>query len=108
MPQDLQNSIKKLVNSLKNNGAKGNYSCSMLFSVIIHLSIWNQQNGNNSINNRNDVSILMRYYLTQRYRNSVPMPNIGAITDRLMREIDRTIEDVQTNANNLNVLQHIN
>lgn len=107
MPQDLKNSITELVNSLKKNGCKSSASYYLLFSVIIYLLIWDKMNGRAS-DNRDDVSVFMHNSLNRRYWNNVPMPNVGEITDRLMNEIDRIVDRVQTNADILNVKRHIN
>ena len=106
MPQDLQNSINELVASLKINGYKSTDSYSILFSVIVYLTIWNQMNGAN-LRNRNDVAKYMRNSLIRRFRNSVPMPNVNKIVTRLMKNIDRVIEGVINDPHNLNVLYHI-
>ncbi len=107
MPQDLQNSINKLVNSLKKNGHKSMDSYFILFGVIIYLIIWDKMNGRD-LDNRNDVCTYMRFSLYQRYRNCVPEPDEVAIANRLMNEIDRIVGRVLINANNLNVNNHIN
>ena len=106
MPQDLQNSIITLVNSLDNRGYKSYATYSMLFCVIVHLVLWNSINGN-YLSNRNNVAIYMHNYLIQHYRSVIPIPNPNTITNRLMGEIDKTLHDLQTNAGNLNVLPHI-
>ena len=107
MPLDLQNSITELVLSLKRNGYKSRASYYPLFCVVTHLIAWNKTNGM-AANNRYDVDTYMRNFLNQHFRNSIPMPNIGAVANRLMGEVDKIIEGVRINANNLNVSCHIN
>lgn len=106
MPQDLQNSINKLVNSLKKNGHKSMDSYFILFGVIIYLTIWNQMNGDD-LKNRNDVAKYLHSSLTRRYRNSVPLPNLNIIATRLMKEVDRIVEGLTNDTHNLYVLSHI-